>query len=375
MLRLILITIVLAILGVLGWSFAQKIIKQEVVVRPVIIDTAQSVVLGTVTVKADYSTEIRSGEGGRLLEVLIEEGQEVLEGDVVAKIDTRDLILELDARQIDLELAQNRLKVGNPKRFEVEVCQEKLEEAERLFGLGIRSERQVNAAKRELLQAKEDLELSELNGQTEIKRLENAISVMKRRLDKMTIRSSIDGIINEVLVEKGDLITPGTAAASIISKKRIVMAEISEERFSGLRFGQKAKVRFLSLGGNLFDAEVIKIFPSSDPETQRYSIELSVEIPQEQLVPGLTGEVTIIVGHRNDAKIIPTRALMGTNVFVYVNGRLEFREVNYGFRDLTRTEITEGLEEGELVVVEELERFRNGDRAKIVERKRLLGDR
>lgn len=375
MLRLILITIVLAILGVLGWSFAQKIIKQEVVVRPVITDTAQSVVLGTVTVKADYSTEIRSGEGGRLLEVLIEEGQEVLEGDVVAKIDTRDLILELDARQIDLELAQNRLKVGNPKRFEVEVCQEKLEEAERLFGLGIRSERQVNAAKRELLQAKEDLELSELNGQTEIKRLENAISVMKRRLDKMTIRSSIDGIINEVLVEKGDLITPGTAAASIISKKRIVMAEISEERFSGLRFGQKAKVRFLSLGGNLFDAEVIKIFPSSDPETQRYSIELSVEIPQEQLVPGLTGEVTIIVGHRNDAKIIPTRALMGTNVFVYVNGRLEFREVNYGFRDLTRTEITEGLEEGELVVVEELERFRNGDRAKIVERKRLLGDR
>ena len=92
------------------------------------------------------------------------------------------------------------------------------------------------------------------------------------------------------------------------------------------------------------------------------------------MVPGLSGEVSIIVGQRNDAKIIPTRALMGSNVFVFVNGRLEFREVNYGFRDLTRTEITEGLEEGELVVVEELERFRNGDRAKIVERKRLLGN-
>lgn len=374
MLRLILITIVLAIVGFLGWSIAQKIIQQEVVVRPVIIDTAQSAVLGTVAVKADYSTEIRAGEGGRLLEVLIEEGQEVLEGDVVAKIDTRDLILELDARQIDLELAQNQLKVGNPKRFEVEIHQEELDEIQRLFGIGTRSERQVNTAKRDLLQAKEDLELSELNAQTNVKRLENAIDVMKRRLDKMTIRSSIDGIINDVLAEKGDLISAGNPVASIISKKRIVMAEISEERFSGLRLAQKAKVRFLSLGGNLFDAEVVKIFPSADPETQRYSIELSVEIPQKQLVPGLTGEVTIIVGQRNDAKIIPTRALMGSNVFVFVNGRLEFREVNYGFRDLTRTEITEGLEEGELVVVEELERFRNGDRAKIVERKRLLGN-
>ncbi|MCB1121748.1 MAG: efflux RND transporter periplasmic adaptor subunit, partial [Verrucomicrobiae bacterium] len=79
MIRYILLVLVLACAGFSALIFSKKLINQEVVVEPVIIDTARSVVLGTVTVKADYSTEIRSGESGRLIEVLIEEGQEVID--------------------------------------------------------------------------------------------------------------------------------------------------------------------------------------------------------------------------------------------------------------------------------------------------------
>jgi len=375
MIRYIIAVVFLSICGFAGWIFYKKIVVKEAIVQAVVIDRAQSVVLGTVTVNADYTTEIRSGEAGRLLEVLIEEGQEVISGDVVAMIDTRDLTLELEARQIDLDLAQNRMLVGNPKRFEVEVKQEELTEVERLFALGQKSERQVNAAKRELLQAKEDLQLSELIAQSNVQQLENGIKVIKRRLEKMTIRSSIDGIINEVLSEKGDLIDSGAPLASIISKKRVVVAEVSEENFSGLLKGQKAVVRFLSLGGSLYNAEVLKIFPSADPETQRYSIELKVDISQEILVPGLTGEVTITTAQRENAKMIPTRALMGDHVFVYSNGRLEFRQIVYGFRDLTRVEVREGLEKGELVVVEDLGGYRDGDHVSIKERTSLPGNR
>jgi len=368
MIRYLIALVFLAICGFAGWIFYKKLVVKEAIVQAVVIDKAQSVVLGTVTVNADYTTEIRSGEAGRLLEVLIEEGHEVLSGDVVGMIDTRDLTLELEARQIDLDLARNRVLVGNPKRFEVEVKQEELTEVQRLFDLGQRSERQVNAATRELLQAKEDLELSELIAQTDIQQLENGIKVIKRRLDKMTIRSSTDGIINDVLSEKGDLIGSGAPLASIISKKRVVVAEISEENFSGLKVGQKSVVRFLSLGGALYDAEVLKIFPSADPETQRYSIQLGVDISQEVLVPGLTGEVTITTAERDNAKMIPTRALMGDHVFVFKDGRLEFRQIVFGFRDLTRVEVIEGLEEGELVVVEYLGGYRDGDHVSIKER-------
>jgi RND family efflux transporter MFP subunit len=375
MIRYILAIIFLAICGFAGWIFYKKLVVKEVVVQAVVIDKAQSVVLGTVTVNADFTTEIRSGEAGRLLKVLIDEGDQVLSGDVVAMIDTGDLTLELEARQIDLDLARNRVLVGNPKRFEVEVQQEDLTEIERLFELGQRSERQVNAVKRGLLQAKEDLQMSELIEQTGIQQLENGIKVIKRRLEKMTIRSSIDGIINDVFSEKGDLIGSGDPIASIISKKRVVVAEVSEENFSGLNVGQKAVVRFLSLGGALYDAEVIKIFPSADPDTQRYSIQLKVDISQDILVPGLTGEVTITTAERDNAKMIPTRALMGDHVFVFKDGRLEFRQIVFGFRDLTRVEVTEGLEEGELVVVENLGDYRDDDHVSIKERTGLIRNR
>ncbi len=375
MVRSLVAVVFLAICGFAGWIFYKKLVVKEAIVQPVVVDTAQSVVLGTVTVNADYKTEIRAGEGGRLLDVLIDEGQEVVEGDIVAMIDPRDLELELEARQIDLDLAQNQLLVGNSMRFEVEVKQEELTEVERLFALGQRSEREVSAAKRDLLQAKETLQLSELDAQTNIQRLENGIKVIKRRLEKMTIRSSIDGIIDDVFAEKGDLISSGASLASIISKKRVVVAEVSEENFAGLKVGQKAVVRFLSLGGALYDAEVIKIFPSADPITQRYSIQLTVEISQELLVPGLTGEVTITIGERANALMIPTRALMGDNVFLYSDGKLEFRKIVFGYRSLTKVEVTEGLAEGDLVVVEDLGGFRDGDLVSVTERKSNLGDR
>ncbi len=154
MIRYVIAIVFLSICGFAGWIFYKKLVVKEVVVQAVVIDKAQSVVLGTVTVNADFTTEIRSGEAGRLLEVLIEEGQEVINGDVVAMIDTRDLTLELEARQIDLDLARNRVLVGNPKRFEVEVRQEDLTEFERLLELGQRSKRHVNSIKPGWLQVK-----------------------------------------------------------------------------------------------------------------------------------------------------------------------------------------------------------------------------
>ena len=368
MIRYIFLILFLAVVGFAGYVFSTKVISREVVVEPVVVDTARSVVLGTVTVNADYSTEIRAGEAGRLLEVLIEEGQNVVDGDIVARIDTRDLELELESRQIDLESRQQQVELGNPKRFDVEIAQENLDEVKRLFDLGQRSDRQVKAAERGLRKAQGDLELSELAARTEIQRMETAIKVMNRRLEKMTIRSSIDGIINDVFTEKGDLIDSGAPIASIISEKRVVVAEVSEEQFSGIKIGQKADVRFLSLGGSMYDAEVTKIFPSADPDTQRYSVQLQVNISQDLLVPGLTGEVAITTGERENALMIPTRALVGDYVFVYVDGRLDFRQVVYGYRSLTRAEIREGLQEGDQVVVEGLDLLKHGDRVTITEK-------
>jgi hypothetical protein len=80
------------------------------------------------------------------------------------------------------------------------------------------------------------------------------------------------------------------------------------------------------------------------------------------LVPGITGEVNIVVAARDKAVVIPRRALLGRNVFVVKDGRVEVRTVEVGFTSLNSVEIVRGVEEGEQVIVEDLDRFRSGDR-------------
>jgi len=91
------------------------------------------------------------------------------------------------------------------------------------------------------------------------------------------------------------------------------------------------------------------------------------DIEPEKLIPGITGEVTIETGRRAAKAIIPRRALLNDNVYVVKNGTVELRPVTKGYVWLNGAEITEGLEPGEQVIVEELDSFRAGDSVKVQE--------
>lgn len=89
-----------------------------------------------------------------------------------------------------------------------------------------------------------------------------------------------------------------------------------------------------------------------------------------RLVPGSNGQVNITVEEREDRPLIPRRALFnGTNVFVVQEGRVQLREVSLGLVSLSTAEITKGVAPGELVIVENLDTFRNGQRVRIPEAK------
>ncbi|RME70081.1 MAG: efflux RND transporter periplasmic adaptor subunit [Verrucomicrobia bacterium] len=182
----------------------------------------------------------------------------------------------------------------------------------------------------------------------------------------MKIAAPIDGVISEVNAGPGDLVVRGSPIARLTSLDRFVEAEISEENFAGVRIGQPATVRFLQYGGMLYNARVVKILPEADPQTQRFKVHLDVEIEPEKLIPGITGEVSIVLDERPNALVIPRSALFGEKVFVVENNRVQVRDVQLGYTGLNLVEVLSGLEEGELVIVDEVDRFREGDRVRVV---------
>jgi multidrug efflux pump subunit AcrA (membrane-fusion protein) len=107
------------------------------------------------------------------------------------------------------------------------------------------------------------------------------------------------------------------------------------------------------------------VLPSADATTQRYSVHLDVALPEgKPVLPGLTGEVSIIIAERPNAVVIPRRALVGDYVYVVKGGKLTLTKVEKGYESFNSIEILKGVDAGALVVVEQQDRFRSGQRVR-----------
>jgi multidrug efflux pump subunit AcrA (membrane-fusion protein) len=126
----------------------------------------------------------------------------------------------------------------------------------------------------------------------------------------------------------------------------------------------KAAVRLYSFADQDFTATVDQILPTAN--NQRYTVTLTIDKAPPNLMSGMTGEMNIIAGKRENALIIPSRAVLAERVLVVKNGVVKPRPVKIGFRNLERAEILDGLKEGEEVVVADQDLFKPGQRVRAI---------
>lgn len=357
--------IVVAVLGGVGFLWWQSS-RAEVLVVPVERGRAVNAVPGSVTVNAEYFMNLRAPVGGRVAKGFLERGTPVKAGDFLVQVDTGDLALEIQSIENSLVASRKRVEVGSLVQLELENAQADLENFERLAKMGNYPEMELQRSRRNVRAIEQRLALERVNNDAAIAVLENNLAVKKLQMEKMTVNAPFAGTIAEVYARPGDIISSESPIALLISASRIIEAKISEENFAGIRPGQRASVRFLGYGDQLYSATVKRVLPTADAATQRYVVYLDVDIAADMLVPGLTGEVSVVVGERDNSLLIPRRALFGGKVYVAKNGRVELRQVRTGFVSLNVVEILSGVEEGEQVLVEQLDMVRAGDRVRAV---------
>ena len=130
-----------------------------------------------------------------------------------------------------------------------------------------------------------------------------------------------------------------------------------------LQNGMKAAVRLYSYAKQDFTATLKEILPQGD--NQSYRAILTLDNPPERLLPGMTGELNIIIGVHENALIIPTRALRADRtVLVVENGIVRKRKVEVGFRIIEKAEILSGLQDEEHVILNDLDLFRVGQKVR-----------
>ncbi len=333
-------------------------------VEPVISGEAIDAKPGSVAVQEEYSMDMKSEVAGRVLKdsFKLKVGNHVKEGEVLAHLDTADVQIEIVQAQNNYNSAKQRAELPPAVTYQIDTARSEFTNTERLFKMGQVSESDYNKARRAVQTLETQLALEKVLSEENLHTDESALQTKKRQLEKMTITAPFDGVISAVYAHPGDLISSGSPIVTMITTSRLVLGKISEEDFAKIKVGQKALVIFLPYGEFEYNGIVKEIRPTADPETQRHLVELEItDINPELLIPGITGEVTIVVDNRQAQAIIPRRALFNQSVYVVKNGVIELRHVKTGFLWLRGAEIVEGLKPGELVVVEDLETFRDGE--------------
>lgn len=322
---------------------------------------AKDIVLGTVEVNEYHLLQLRSERSGIVLENSVEIGDEVTEGQVLMRLDAEERRIDLEKLLIEQENYKQSLEITRQSEYTLTKTLEDLDDLRQDVERGVRPERDLQLAERNLQQLRDDITRQDLNEKLSLDTKENAIKRLRLDIEKMTVRSPTSGTVTNIFAREGDLVTQNEVVFNIIDSRRLVTAEISEEDFDKVSEGLSALVRFLAYPDEVFEATVVQILPTADPVTQRYQIYLSVQIENERLKPGLTGEVSIIVAERSDSILIPSQALIGNNVLRVNGSRIEHVKVEAGYRSLLTVEILSGIREGEIVVTEELTRYRDGE--------------
>ncbi len=342
--------------------YLRPVAKVETVARG---DTAD-IVSGSVVVDAERASPIASEVEGKVKRSNLEPGQAVKEGDVLVELDPTDIELEIERAEAEYKAAKTTSEIA-AKTAELQQAtdQETFAEATRQHDAHKLADADFKRAQRALDTAEQGRAKAKADDELRLAQLDNTVKVARRKKEKMTIRAPFDGTITTVNARQNDLIGAKDPIAQIIADTQLVKAKISEENFPKVQVGQKAKVTFLGYGGEAFPATVTQKLPAAEADTQRYIAYLKVELPKDRkLLPNLTGEVGIVLGEHKNVVRVPRRAMWDGYVFVVEGGRAFEHKLDTGYTDYNFVEVKSGVKEGDTIIVEEVDRFQNGQRVR-----------
>jgi Cu(I)/Ag(I) efflux system membrane fusion protein len=172
----------------------------------------------------------------------------------------------------------------------------------------------------------------------------------------LTFRAPAGGVVLERKATQGMRFMPGEMLYQIADLSTVwVIADVFEQDIGRVRVGQPAVLRFEAYPGSRFDGRVTFVYPTLNAETRSAQVRIELANPGGRIKPAMYAQVEL-PGAGGQALAVPNSAVIdsGTRRVVLVDqgeGRFEPREVRLGARGDEYAAVTEGLKEGERVVV------------------------
>ena len=309
------------------------------------------------SVNGDKTVELRFSKDGVIDSINFFEGDLVRKGDIVATLDQKDELLEL-------EHAKTRLK---EKEAQEAVGKKRYETAQKLYDEGIIIKVKVEEAQ---------LEHEAAKAATATMQKEVEFSLAK--LDKTYLYSSLDGVMGTRDAEVGEYVTNNIKIATLYDTATVVTdVGIIEKDIGRIALGQNAKISVEAYPGVDFTGKIENISPiiSGKSRTLNARIRLRNDNPKGTLLPGMFARVWISVYEKKNTIKVSSACLYDLNSdgefdSVFTVGEDNIAKavpVKVGYISTDYIEIVDGVREGEQIVSEAMAEIKDGSRVDVIE--------
>lgn len=284
------------------------------------------------TIQPEYKMAISSRVSANIVEIRVRAGQHVGKGDLLARLDSRDLTARVAQAKETLRRAQATRDLATSDYRRDKPLMEKAVIPRSEFD---QTDMRLRTAEADVQHSQEALREAEISQ------------------SYAEIHSPATGIVIDKLADVGDLATPGKAILTMYEESRLWLeANVREREASLLRIGATYGVRIESTG-EAMDGKLVEIVPSADPSSR--TVTARIALPRtEGLYPGMFGRLFIPV-RETRSLLIPASAIVRigqlTMVDVIADNVIKRRAVQIGEKIGDRVVVLSGLSEGERVAL------------------------
>ncbi len=287
------------------------------------------------TLLADEAIMIRPEIDGRIAAIHFREGQPVAAGAPLVTLDASEIEAQLQAVAAELALNRSRLARAEELRRQNFISAQALDDARATLDQSLARDAELRA-----------------------------------RLSKTVIRAPFDGVAGLRHVSPGAFVSKGQDIARFEGIGTLkVDFRVPETVLARLKPGQPVTVSVDAYPGEPFQGAIYAIEPAVDEASRTLLLRARVPNPGVRLKPGMFARVTLVLGVRENAVVVPEAAIVprGQAFFVYkvIDNTASLARVTLGQREPGWVEIVQGVTAGEQIVTDGTQRLRDGATVKI----------
>jgi len=333
-----------------------------VMAHSVVTGELRSEVLGTGSLEARVKTTISTRIQERLDEVLVDQGDEVKAGQLLARLDDEELKQQVAVAEAALAVAETtaaRVRTDEA-RAQAVLQQSQLQKKRfaKLFSSKFTSQEELDKATETLHIAEADLNRSRsaiVEADSQIVSAERNLQLRRVQLAFTKLRSPYEGLVVSRDRDPGGVVVPGTSILQLIDTKEIwISAWVDETAIASLSVGQPARVIFREEPNRNFSGELARIGREVDRETREFLVDVRVQLLPVNWAVGQRADVFIESGHKSGVVVIPQEFLLWhegkPGAFVNDEGRARWRSITLGLYGQQNIEVTKGLSVGDQIL-------------------------